>query len=120
MTAYQSALLRPNQVLHRKARGERNIESTVRRQVGRQLAVGLHVAAVATAFALPGTVASGETQRAGIRTLAILHPQGRIEVEVSVEGEGQEARLQRAALIRSARKIMQGQLTLPHYLFSEA
>ncbi len=75
---------------------------------------------VATAFALPGTVASGEIQRAGVRTLAILHPQGRIEVEVSVEGEGQEARLQRAALIRSARKIMQGQLTLPHYLFSEA
>jgi 2-methylaconitate cis-trans-isomerase PrpF len=75
---------------------------------------------VATAFALPGTVASGEVQRAGVRTLAILHPQGRIEVEVSVLGEGEQARIQRAALIRSARKIMQGQLTLPHYLFSEA
>ncbi len=75
---------------------------------------------VATAFALPGTVASGEALRTGVRTLAILHPQGRIEVEVCVEGEGQEARIQRAALIRSARKIMQGQLTLPHYLFSEA
>ena len=72
---------------------------------------------VATAFALPGTVASGRGLRPGVRTLSVLHPQGRIGVEVCVEGEGDAARIQRAALIRSARKILQGQLTLPSYLF---
>ena len=70
---------------------------------------------VATAFALPGTIASGASHRSGVRTLSILHPQGRIEVEVCVDGVGQEARIQRAALIRTARKILQGQLTLPAY-----
>lgn len=75
---------------------------------------------VATAFSLPGTVASGPVQSAGVRTISILHPQGRIGVEVCVEGEGNDARIQRAALIRTARKILQGQLTLPPYVFSEA
>lgn len=74
---------------------------------------------VATAFALPGTVASAGPARAGARTVSILHPQGRIGVEVCLEGEGDEARIQRAALIRTARKILQGQLTLPPYVFSE-
>jgi 2-methylaconitate cis-trans-isomerase PrpF len=37
---------------------------------------------VATAFALPGTVASGTVNRPGARNIAVLHPQGRIDVEV--------------------------------------
>lgn len=72
---------------------------------------------VATAFALPGTVASGEC-RSGVRTIAVLHPQGRIEVEVAIEGTGTEARIQRAALMRTARKILQGELHIPPYVFS--
>ena len=74
---------------------------------------------VATAFALPGTVASGRTVRAGVRRIAVLHPQGRIEVDVTVEGAGAEARVQRAALVRTARKILQGDLHLPAYVFSK-
>ena len=74
---------------------------------------------VATAFALPGTVASGNTRRAGVRSIAVLHPQGRIEIEVHVEGAGDEARIQRAALVRTARKILQGDLHLPPYVFSK-
>lgn len=70
---------------------------------------------VATAFSLPGTVASGQALRPGVRTVSVLHPQGRIGVEVCVEGAGLDARIQRAALIRSARKILQGQLTVPAY-----
>src|SRR4030095_7942441 len=31
---------------------------------------------VATAFALPGTVASGNTSRAGVRAISVLHPAG--------------------------------------------
>jgi tripartite-type tricarboxylate transporter receptor subunit TctC len=72
---------------------------------------------VATAFALPGTVASGAGVAPGIRTIAVLHPAGRIEVEIEIEGTGDAARVQRAALVRTARKIMQGELHLPDYVF---
>lgn len=72
---------------------------------------------VATAFALPGTVASGAKGVEGVRQIAVLHPQGRIEVEVAVEGHGQDAVIRRAALVRTARKILQGKLELPDYVF---
>lgn len=72
---------------------------------------------VATAFALPGTVASGRKGVAGVRQIAVLHPQGRIDIEVAVEGDGNDAVIRRAALVRTARKILQGQLELPDYVF---
>lgn len=75
---------------------------------------------VATAFALPGTVASGETRRPGRHPLVVLHPGGRIDVEVAIDGEGDAATVQRAALVRTARKIFQGELTLPGYVFPPA
>ncbi|MBI5275788.1 MAG: 4-oxalomesaconate tautomerase [Burkholderiales bacterium] len=74
---------------------------------------------VATAFALPGTVASGTTAPPGARSISVLHPQGRIDVEVVLEGEGLDARIQRAALIRTARKILQGELHIPPYVYSQ-
>jgi 2-methylaconitate cis-trans-isomerase PrpF/tripartite-type tricarboxylate transporter receptor subunit TctC len=74
---------------------------------------------VATAFALPGTVISGKAGRSGVRGIAVLHPQGRIDVEVTVAGEGAAARVQRAALVRTARKILQGELYIPPYVFSK-
>ena len=75
---------------------------------------------VATAFALPGTVISGAAGRSGVRVISVLHPQGRIDVEVAVEGLGQDARVQRAALVRTARKILQGELHIPPYVFSKS
>jgi 2-methylaconitate cis-trans-isomerase PrpF/tripartite-type tricarboxylate transporter receptor subunit TctC len=75
---------------------------------------------VATAFALPGTVISGLVNRAGTRGISVLHPQGRIDVEVTVEGQVPDARIQRAALVRTARKILQGELHIPPYVFSKA
>ncbi len=74
---------------------------------------------VATAYALPGTVASRGQALSGIHSVAVLHPQGRIEVEVAVAGSGLEARIERAALIRTARKILQGDLYIPEYVFSQ-
>lgn len=74
---------------------------------------------VATAFALPGTVASGPMAVAGARRVSVLHPQGRIDVEVVIAGDGAEARIERAALLRTARKILQGELHLPPYVFSK-
>lgn len=73
---------------------------------------------VATAFALPGTVASRPQPITGRCRIAVLHPQGSIEVDVEVRGQGEDARIERAALVRTARKIMQGELHLPAYVFS--
>ncbi len=74
---------------------------------------------VATAFALPGTVASGAALPAGDNDVVVLHPQGRIDVAVSLEGHGDDTRVQRAALVRTARKILQGELHVPGYVFSK-
>jgi len=75
---------------------------------------------VATAFALPGTVASGITMAPGRHSLVVLHPAGQINVEVSLQGEGEMATVQSAALVRTVRKIMQGVLHLPGYVFPPA
>lgn len=72
---------------------------------------------VATAFALPGTVASGQRMAAGRHPLVVLHPAGQIDVEVTLQGEGEQATVQSAALVRTVRKIMQGLLHLPGYVF---
>jgi len=73
---------------------------------------------VATAFALPGTVISGASRRGGTWGISVLHPQGRIDIEVTVEGAGDGASVQRAALVRTARKILQGDLHIPSYVYS--
>lgn len=75
---------------------------------------------VATAFALPGTVASRAAMKPGRHALVVLHPAGQIDVEVELEGVGEEAALTSAALVRTARKIMQGILHLPGYVFPPA
>ena len=75
---------------------------------------------VATALALPRTVASGCAREPGTHMLAVLHPEGRIEVEIELSEVGDTVRIERAALLRTARRIMQGELTLPEYVFSAA
>ena len=75
---------------------------------------------VATALALPGTVASGCARNPGTHMLAVLHPEGRIEVEIELSATADTVRIERAALLRTARRIMQGELTLPAYVFSAA
>ena len=72
---------------------------------------------VSTAFALPGTVASGVARAPGRHRLSVVHPQGQIDVEVEVAAQGEEVAVVRAALVRTARKIMQGELHLPDYVF---
>jgi len=73
---------------------------------------------VGTAFALPGTVASGGVRASGRHLLSVVHPQGQIELDVALQGEGIDAVVQKAALVRTVRKIMQGELHLPEYVFS--
>ena len=74
---------------------------------------------VATAFTLPGTVA-GAGLAPGVFEVAVLHPQGRIEVEVEVAERDGEIVIARASLVRTARKIFQGDLHLPDYVFSRS
>ncbi len=74
---------------------------------------------VSTAFALPGTVASGQVRASGRHLLSVVHPQGQIDIDVELVGEGQQAVVNKAALVRTARKIMDGQLHLPDYVFSQ-
>jgi 2-methylaconitate cis-trans-isomerase PrpF/tripartite-type tricarboxylate transporter receptor subunit TctC len=73
---------------------------------------------VASAFALPGTVTSGAPREAGRHDLVVLHPAGQIDVQVELSGRAEAATVERAALVRTARKIMQGDLHLPDYVFS--
>ncbi|MDM0018998.1 4-oxalomesaconate tautomerase [Variovorax saccharolyticus] len=72
---------------------------------------------VASAFALPGTVASGIAREPGQHGLIVLHPAGQIDVQVELAGRAEAATVERAALVRTARKIMQGELHLPDYVF---
>jgi tripartite-type tricarboxylate transporter receptor subunit TctC len=74
---------------------------------------------VATAFALPGTVASSAQTLSGTRQITVLHPQGRIDIDVELDGQGNEVRITRASLVRTARKILEGRLHLPDYVFSK-
>jgi tripartite-type tricarboxylate transporter receptor subunit TctC len=73
---------------------------------------------VATAFALPGTVAGELGLAPGTNEVAVLHPQGRIEVDVEVAEHGGEVVVHRASLVRTARKILQGDLHLPDHVFT--
>ena len=73
---------------------------------------------VATAFALPGTVAGGKGLVPGTRDVAVLHPQGRIEVEVEVAERDGDIVVHGASLVRTARKIFQGDLHLPDHVFT--
>jgi 2-methylaconitate cis-trans-isomerase PrpF/tripartite-type tricarboxylate transporter receptor subunit TctC len=73
---------------------------------------------VASAFALPGTVASVTSFEPGRHALVVLHPAGQIDVEVQLKGTGEQASVERAALVRTARKILEGDLHLPDYVFS--
>ena len=54
----------------------------------------------------------------GTHEVAVLHPQGRIEVEVEVAEQDGEIVVRRASLVRTARKIFQGELHLPDYVFT--
>ena len=71
---------------------------------------------VATAFALPGTVASGKPRSAGSHAIAVQHPAGQIDVQVLLQSTDGEIAVQSAALVRTVRKVMEGTLHLPSHI----
>jgi 4-oxalomesaconate tautomerase len=75
---------------------------------------------VATACMLPGSVAqqvAGFTAAAGSRVLEVEHPTGFFSVEIEVApAAGEEAGgilVKRAALLRTARLLMRGEVLIP-------
>lgn len=70
---------------------------------------------VATACVLPGTVADGiaAVGSAACQALSIEHPTGEFSVELETDQSGQVVR---AALLRTARPIMRGEVLVPAHL----
>jgi 2-methylaconitate cis-trans-isomerase PrpF len=74
---------------------------------------------VASAMALPGTVAHRQRLEAGVHNLRVLHPSGVIQVQVELANTQNELAIQRASVVRTARKIMEGELHIPPSLFND-
>jgi len=81
----------------------------------------LGAATVAAACLLPGSVAqqiAGLAPASGTRRLDIEHPTGFLTVELEIEVEGGDVRLVRTALLRTARKLMEGLVYVPDAAWS--
>ena len=75
---------------------------------------------LATACALPGSVAAdyAEPSSAMQRVVRIEHPAGRIEVELTLSGNPERPTVERAALLRTARRIFEGHLLIPRHIWA--
>jgi 4-oxalomesaconate tautomerase len=71
--------------------------------------------ALATACLLPGTVANclAKLQNASRQTIGIEHPSGLLEVEVFARQDGGTFELLEANLLRTCRKLFEGQICIP-------
>ena len=82
----------------------------------------LGAVSVATACMLPGSVASGlaETNAAksGSKLLKIEHPTGFFTVEMDIDIAGDEISVRKSALLRTARKLMNGEVYVPSSVWS--
>ena len=72
---------------------------------------------VAAALALPGTVAHRQDLAPGTHTIDIAHPSGTIRIALTVAHSDGETVVQTASVVRTVRKILQGNLHLPAHLF---
>jgi 4-oxalomesaconate tautomerase len=82
----------------------------------------LGAVSVATACVTPGSVAAqiaDLTPHSGPQRLEIEHPTGFFTVEMDVAQEGNTVTVKRSALLRTARKLMQGQVFVPASAWSE-
>jgi 4-oxalomesaconate tautomerase len=81
----------------------------------------LGAVSVATACLVPGSVANEMSQlpaETGASSLDIEHPSGFFTVEVEVESDGERVAVKRSALLRTARKLMQGSVFVPPNVWS--
>lgn len=83
----------------------------------------LGAASVAAACLVPGSVAqqvSGITPSSGTHRLDVEHPTGYLTVAIGARIDGGALHLERTSLLRTARKLMQGQVFVPASAWSGA
>lgn len=83
----------------------------------------LGAASVAAACLIPGSVAqrvAGITARSGNYRIDVEHPTGFLTVETELEVDGADIRIHRSGLLRTARKLMQGEVCVPAAVWSGA
>jgi 4-oxalomesaconate tautomerase len=68
---------------------------------------------VATACAIPGTVTDGIAEAGDGDLVAVEHPMGEFTVELAVEGPPDALVLKRAALLRTTRRLFEGNVLIP-------
>jgi 4-oxalomesaconate tautomerase len=71
---------------------------------------------IAAACVVPGTVAARfapQSTASGVRRLEIEHPTGFFTIEMEVTSNGGAVTIQRSALLRTARKLMSGEVFVP-------
>ena len=77
----------------------------------------LGAVSVATACVLPGSVADGIAQIEAGRAIDVEHPTGFFTVEMEIVWRDQTPDIRRAALLRTARKLMAGDIFVPASLY---
>jgi 4-oxalomesaconate tautomerase len=83
----------------------------------------LGAVSVVTACVLTGSVADGMAKLGGFKSsgsvqLEVEHPTGFFTVDMEVEPQGDSIRVKRSALLRTARKLMEGQVFVPASVWS--
>jgi 4-oxalomesaconate tautomerase len=73
----------------------------------------LGAVSVATAAATPGSVAARVARASSGGRLEIEHPTGFFTVDIDAVADGDVIRVRRSALLRTARKLMQGEVFVP-------
>jgi 4-oxalomesaconate tautomerase len=80
----------------------------------------LGAVSVATACAIPGSVAWQVARRPAGSRVEVEHPTGFFSVEVELVANGADIQVRRASLLRTARKLMRGEVFVPGSLWSRA
>ena len=73
----------------------------------------LGAVSVATACAMPGSVAAKLAGKTTFTSIDIEHPTGYFTVEVDIDTAGDQVRIGNTKLLRTARKLMSGQVYVP-------
>ncbi len=84
-------------------------------------AIGVFAAvSVGTACAMPGTVAYdiAEIPEGDTKLVSVEHPTGEFSVEMEIDSSGDTPQVKRAALLRTARRLFEGQVLIPHSVWS--
>ena len=79
----------------------------------------LGAVSVATACVIPGTVAAGVARVGGgeRQRLEVEHPTGFFTVDMEVVANGERIEVKRSALLRTARKLMRGEVFVPGHIW---